>query len=95
MNRSTLHALCDAARARRAIVRAVELATGEERLIALPSGDSQLDQAAADAARTDRSATVDAGGRSWFLDVRNPALDLTIVGAVHIAKILARMAHLA
>ena len=95
MNRSTLHALCDAAKAGRAIVRAVELATGEERLIAFPPGDSQLDQAAADAARTDRSATADADGRSWFLDVRNPPLDLAIVGAVHIAQILARMAHLA
>lgn len=95
MKRSTLKAVCDAARAGRAIVRAVDIASGEERLIGFPSGNTQLEQAAADAARADRSATVAAEGRSWFLDVRNPPLDLAIVGGVHIGQILARMALLA
>ncbi|HWE05756.1 MAG TPA: XdhC family protein [Rhizomicrobium sp.] len=94
MKRSTLHAVCDAARAGRAIVRAVDIVSGEERLIDIPSGDSQLEREAADAARIDRSAMADADGRSWFLDVVNPPLHLAIVGAVHIAQILARMARL-
>jgi xanthine dehydrogenase accessory factor len=94
MKRSTLHAVCDAGRAGRAIVRAVDIVSGEERLIDVPSGDSQLERAAADAARIDRSAVADADGRTWFLNVCNPPLDLAIVGAVHIAQILARMAHL-
>jgi xanthine dehydrogenase accessory factor len=38
---------------------------------------------------------VDVDGHSWFLDVHNIPLDLRIVGAVHIAQPLARMAVLA
>ena len=34
-------------------------------------------------------------GRSWFLEVYNPPLDLVIVGAVHIAQPLSRIAALA
>ena len=95
MKRTTLHAVCDAGRAGRGIVRAVDIASGEERLIDIASGNSQLERAAADAARIDRSTVADADGRTWFLDVCNPPLDLAIIGAVHITQILARMARLA
>jgi len=58
-------------------------------------GTSELECAAADAARGDSSAVVEIGGKSWFLEVHNAPLDLRIVGAVHIAQSLARMASLA
>lgn len=53
-----------------------------------------LGAAAAQAARADQSTTIELDGRSWFLAVYNPPLDLVIVGAVHIAQPLARMAAL-
>jgi xanthine dehydrogenase accessory factor len=46
------------------------------------------------AARRDESSAVEADGKSWFLTVFNSPLDLAIIGAVHIAQPLARMAAL-
>lgn len=61
-----------------------------------PSTDtSPLGLAAALAARADRSGEAEIDGRLWFLEVHNPPLDLALVGAVHIAQPLARMAALA
>ncbi len=54
-----------------------------------------LGVAAASAARADRSAPVEIDGRVWFLSAYNPPLDMVIIGAVHIAQILAPMAVLA
>jgi xanthine dehydrogenase accessory factor len=95
MKRETLLALNDARSKSRAMVRAVDLATGEERLIDPHTDKSALGLAGADAARADQSATVEIEGRSWFLEVYNPPLDLVIVGAVHIAQPLSRIAALA
>lgn len=95
MKRATLAALQDARKAGRAVVRAVDLATGEERLLEPGRDASALGGAAADAARADRSGAVEIDGRSWFLTVYNPPLDLVIVGAVHVAQALAPMATLA
>lgn len=94
MRRETLLALNDARRAGRAIVRAVDLATGEEALIDPASDPSPLGVASADAARADQSVPVEIDGRTWFLSVLNPPLDLVIVGAAHIAQLLAQMATL-
>jgi len=95
MKRETLLALNDARSKSRAMVRAVDLATGEERLIDPHTDKSALGLAGADAARADQSATVEIEGRGWFLEVYNPPLDLVIVGAVHIAQPLSRIAALA
>jgi xanthine dehydrogenase accessory factor len=95
MKRETLLALNDARSKSRAMVRAVDLATGEERLIDPHTDKSALGLAGADAARADQSATVEIEGGSWFLEVYNPPLDLVIVGAVHIAQPLSRIAALA
>ena len=95
MKRATLTALRCAEAAGRPIVRAVDLASGEERLLDPQAGQSPLVRAAGEAARADRSGMADAEGRNWFLEVHNPPLDLRIVGAVHIAQPLARMAALA
>ena len=95
MRRGTLAALNNARLEGRAIVRAVDLANGDDCLIdpATPSGELGL--AAARAARADKSEVVEIEGRNWFLSVHNPPLDMAIVGAVHIAQPLARMAILA
>ncbi len=95
MRRATLEALTEAGTERRAIVRAFDMASGEELLLDPHAGGSALGQAAFAAARADKSGVVEIDGRSWFLSVYNPPLDLAIVGAVHIAQPLARIAALA
>lgn len=92
MNRETLRALNMARRAGRAIVRATDLGSSEERLIDPATDTSLLGLAAAGAARADTSGPAQIEGRSWFLSVHNPPLDLVIVGAVHIAQPLIAMA---
>ena len=94
MKWETLTALNDARGKGQAIVRAVDLATGDEVLIDPASEKSALGVAAANAARGDQSASVEIDGRTWFLEVYNPPLDLVIVGAVHIAQPLSQMASL-
>jgi len=84
-----------AKRAGRTVVRAVDLGTGEEKLIDPATETSPLGEASVKAARADHSASVEIEGRSWFLSVFNPPLELIIVGAVHIGQPLARMAALA
>ncbi len=78
----------------RSIVRAVDLATGENRVIEPGLNSSPLGSAADKAIDSDLSGIVEIGGRQWFLAVSNPPVDLVIVGAVHIAQILAKMASL-
>jgi xanthine dehydrogenase accessory factor len=95
MRRETLVAINEARSAGRAIVRATDLATGDDHLIDPYADDTALGLLAREAARADRSQPVETGGRSWFLAVFNPPLDLAIVGAVHIAQPLAQMAALA
>jgi xanthine dehydrogenase accessory factor len=93
LKRETLAALNAARREGRAIVRATDLATGEDVLIDPATDISPLGEAAAGAARADTSGPAQIEGRSWFLSVFNPPLDLVIVGAAHIAQPLCRMAR--
>jgi xanthine dehydrogenase accessory factor len=95
MKCETLIALNDARRAGRAIVRATDLQTGEEKLIDPATDTSPLGLAAAGAARADTSGPAILEDRNWFLAVYNPPLDLAIIGAVHIAQPLAQMAAIA
>jgi xanthine dehydrogenase accessory factor len=77
-------------------VLATELQTGRTQLIYTDeAGSGALAEAAKTAARHDESVSVEAEGSTWFLTVFNPPLDLAIIGAVHIAQPLARMAALA
>src|SRR5215469_2940889 len=94
MRRATLHLLNDARRAGRAVVRAVDLLSGDEKLIDPLMDGSLLGQAARTAARGDKSGPVDVDGKEWFLEVYNPPLELVVVGAVHIAQALVPMAQL-
>lgn len=93
MRSETLKAINDARGQGRAIVRALDLETGEERLIDPAADTSALGEAAAGASRADTSGPAIIEGRNWFLSVFNPPLDLVIVGAVHIAQPLVRMAQ--
>ena len=93
MKSATLAAINDARRAGRAIVRATDLETGDDMLIDPATDASPLGIAAAGAARADTSGPAQIEGRSWFLSVYNPPLELVIVGAVHIAQPLVAMAH--
>ena len=96
MKRATLDAINEARRAKRAVVRAVDLASGDERLIDIAAaGETSLERAAFEAARADKSTLFEDDGESWFLAVYNPPLDLAIVGAAHIAQVLAQMGTLA
>lgn len=95
MKRQTLAALNEARVAGKAIVRATELQTGEEKLIDPANDTSPLGIAAANAARADQSGPVEIEGKNWFLAAYNPPLDLAIIGAVHIAQPLAQMAAIA
>jgi xanthine dehydrogenase accessory factor len=93
VKRETLQAINDARRAGRAIVRATDLQSGEERLIDPATDTSPLGLAAAGAARADTSGPAQIEGRGWFLAVFNPPLDLVVVGAAHIAQPLIIMAR--
>lgn len=95
MRKTTLVTLNKARQAGRAIVRAVDLASGEERLLDPTTPTDELERAAAAAARADTSRPIEIAGHVWFLSVHNPPLDMAIVGAVHIAQPLAQMATLA
>jgi xanthine dehydrogenase accessory factor len=94
MRTETLRHLNRARLEGRAIVRATDLDTGADILIDPYADQSALGFAAAQAARDDRSGPVEIEGRSWFLSVQNPPLDLVVIGAVHIAQPLATMAAL-
>lgn len=93
MKPETLKALLAAREARRPIVLATNLSTGDERLIDPRSDDA--DEALREAARNDRSGVVETPDGKVFLHVYNPPLRMAIVGAVHIAQPLCRMAALA
>jgi xanthine dehydrogenase accessory factor len=93
MKDATLQQVLADQAAKRAVVLATDLATGDERLIyPYEPGDDPLLAAAQDAARLDKSGVVEDDGTKIFLNVYNPPLRLIIVGAVHIAQPLARMA---
>jgi xanthine dehydrogenase accessory factor len=95
MKRSTLQALNRARKEGRPIVRAIDLDTADERLFEPDAENSAMGVAATEAARADRSAPVEIDGSNCFLSVHNPPLDMAIIGAVHIAQVLAPMALLA
>jgi xanthine dehydrogenase accessory factor len=95
VRRTTLDTLNEARNTRRPIVRAVDLSSGDEILIDPFSDQTAIGCAAARAARADLSAPTEIGGRTWFLEVYNPSLELVVIGAVHIAQALVPMARLA
>ena len=76
----------------RALVRALHLASGEERLLDPASDTSPLGQAAAGAVRDDASRRIALEDGDWFLTVYHAPWEIVVVGAVHIAQALAAFA---
>jgi xanthine dehydrogenase accessory factor len=96
MKAATLRALNEARNAKRAVMLATWLDTGEERLIGLDEPvEESISNAVAEAFAHDRSTTVEVDGRDLFLNVFNPPLRLVVIGAVHVAQPLATLAQIA
>ncbi len=93
--RNALVAIHAATQTRQPVVLAISLSGESDRLIDPYRDQSELGRAALEAARRDTSAPIELGGKTWFLAVHNPPLDLVIVGAVHIAQVLVQMARMA
>src|SRR5581483_12124320 len=92
MRRKTLEQLMAARRDGRLLVRALDVESGEERLIDPVSDSSPLGPAAAAAARADAGRRVTFGGRTWFLSAYHAPWEIVMIGAVHIAQALAALA---
>lgn len=83
-------------RERRAVLLLTDLDSGAGRVIEegeTPEG--ALGEAVAKAFRSGKSGTVEADGRSFFLNVHLPPPRLVMIGAVHISQTLAPMARMA
>jgi xanthine dehydrogenase accessory factor len=101
MNRDLLARLLADREAKRQVALVTELASGKQALVYRDAvaGDLALD--APNLARVraaiqdDKSATLDSSLGRLFVEVFNPPLRLIVVGAVHIAQPLARMAAVA
>jgi len=91
-----LAALSQARAAKRPVVMATKLPTGEQLLLPDPAAAADLAQAATRALDRDESGTVtltnEGASETWFLHAYNPPLRLIVVGAVHIAQALVPMA---
>jgi xanthine dehydrogenase accessory factor len=87
-----LRALTEARAAKRPVVVATRLPSGEQLLLPDPAAPADLAEAAARALDRDESGTHVIGNETWFLHAYNPPLRLIVVGAVHIAQALVPMA---
>ena len=101
MRQQTLSQILADRAAKRPVVLATNLKSGLD-IIMYPAEkqrnseiSSELLEAGRAAVRADRSTTVEAPDGAVFLHVFNPPLRMIVIGAVHIAQPLARMAALA
>ncbi len=99
MKRALLDALLADRAAKKPVVLATTLETGEQWLICAngctPGAPDDVIAAARAALAADKSQTVEGPDGPVFLHVHNPPLRMIVVGAVHIAQALAPMAALA
>lgn len=83
-------------RARRAAILVTDIGSGEGRLVR--EGEAEpgpLGDAVRRAFRTGNSGTIEADGRTFFLNAHLPQPRLVVIGAVHISQALAPMAKVA
>jgi xanthine dehydrogenase accessory factor len=101
MKRAILDALMAARQAGRPVAVATNLRSGQQRLIFADESrgelclDVDMMLAAVDALKSDRNTTLKTPAGDVFVQVYNPPPRVFVVGAVHIAQPLARMAQLA
>lgn len=101
MKQQTLSRLLEDQAAKRAVALATDMESGEQTLVYLDSADgphgrnAEVLAAARQAIQDDRNKVYELGGRRIFVETFNPPLRLLIVGAVHIAQPLSRMASVA
>ncbi len=88
MTPDILAALEAARAAKRPIVLATRLPSGDQRLLPDPAAPDALNEIARKVLISDVSGTHKVDGADWFLHAYNPPLRLVIVGAVHIAQAL-------
>ncbi len=82
--------------ARRGAILVTDLGDGRDRLVREEDAVAgELGVALAKAFRSGKSGTVEAEGRSFFINVHLPPPRLVAIGAVHISQALASMARIA
>ena len=89
MKLSTVTALDEAMAARRPVAFAKRLSDAAEFILPDPAAPEALNAAGAEVLAADRSETRTIGEETWFIEARNPAPRLMLIGAVHIAQALA------
>lgn len=92
MTPETLAALQAAQADKRPLALCTRLTDGLQLLWPRDEAPAPLAEAARAALRDDAAQNLDHEGAAWFVEPRNPALRLIIVGAVHIAQALVPMA---
>ena len=96
MDPYSLKKLNEHRRTRRAAVLITDLEDGRDRVVC--EGDQvagELGEHIAKVFRSGKSGTVEADGRTFFLNVHLPPPRLVVIGAVHISQALAPMAKIA
>lgn len=101
MKQQTLSRLLEDQAAKRAVALATDMDSGDQTLVYLEdadgpdAGNAEVLAAARQSIQDDRSKVYDLSGRRIFVETFNPPLRMLIVGAVHIAQPLSRMAAVA
>ena len=101
MKQDTLKQLLEDQSAKKVVAMATDMESGEQTLIYRDSAEGpdannqELLSITRQAIQDDRSKIHELGGRKIFVEVFNPPLRMLIVGAVHIAQPLSRMASVA
>jgi len=92
MTPSTIAALNLALGQRKPVAFAKNLNTGAEFLLPAADAPTFLNEAGLAALAADKTATHRIAEEDWFIEARNPAPRLILIGAVHIAQALAPLA---
>jgi len=95
MRAQSLRAINAARQARRAVILATDLETGEDRVFHEGEGADGLTEALEKTFRSGRSQLVEVDGRRLFLNVQVPPPRIAVIGAVHISQALAAIAPIA
>ncbi|MCB1464877.1 MAG: XdhC family protein [Nitratireductor sp.] len=96
MELAKLTQLNEERRARRAVILLTDLGDGSSRIVREGEKlDGELGEAVAKAFRSGKSGTIEADGRTLFMNVHVPPARIVVIGAVHISQALAPMARIA